>query len=105
MYADDANFTSGRKNGGWNDLFESFCEESHLGMNRFANTRLFKGKRIKVFIQYRLNDILKLIEGAKYTTQDLFYTFIAREFKETFVDWDLMSIHGTVKRNMQNYGI
>lgn len=53
LYTDDANFSQN----GWNDLFDSFCEESHGPLNRIANYRAhprlgLKVKLIRYFITY-----------------------------------------------------
>lgn len=94
LYADDANFSRE----GWNDFFDSFCEESHFFLNKYANTRKFVGSRKKIWLQEKLNRVLKTLTGARYTTQDFFFTFIGKEFKDTYIEWRTMSIDGTVRK-------
>lgn len=95
LYADDATFSNG---GGWNALFDSFCEENHFFLNKYANTRKFVGNKGKVWLQERLNRVLKKFTGCQYTTQDFFFIFIGKDFKDTYVEWKGMSIDGTVRK-------
>lgn len=97
LFADDANFTK-KGGGGWNEFFDSFCEENHCFLNKFANTRSFNGNKWKVYLQRNLNKFLKKITGVQYTTQDFFNIFIGDDFKKTYIEWELMSINGNVRK-------
>ena len=89
LYADYANFSSGKK--GWEDFFEPFCELSHNLLNYKANSR-HKLSSLVARVAYK---VLKITSGADYLTYDIFWKAIG-EFKvKTIVDWPEMNIHGT----------
>lgn len=93
LYADDANFTSGR---GWNEFFDSFCEESHDRLNAKVNRRTVGG-RFPGYKFYILAALLKFRTGAKYLTQDLFLTVISDEVcRGMRVQWDEFGIDGLI---------
>lgn len=98
LYADDANFSQN----GWNDFFESFCEESHDPLNRIANYRAhprfeMKIKFIRYFITYAIRSrFLKLKHHVTYITSDVFQEIISPEFKRRHIEWDIFQMNGTV---------
>lgn len=92
LYADDANFTGGN---GWNEFFESFCEENHDKLNRIANFRY----PVQIHkIRYKiLQTILKIRNDADYLTADIFAKCIPRELSQTtMVKWDEFNINGSI---------
>lgn len=98
LYADDANFSQN----GWNDLFDSFCEESHDSLNRIANYRAhprfeWKSKLLRHFISYAIRSrLLKLKHHVNYVTSDVFQEIISPEFKRTHIEWDIFRMNGKV---------
>ena len=92
LYADDANFTGGH---GWNEFFESFCDETHLGLNKYANGRY---PNTYYGIKYRaLRKILKCISGSTYLTSDIFSKAINKEYGWKHpVKWELFGVDGPI---------
>ena len=91
LYADDANFAGGH---GWNEFFESFCEECHDKMNHIANYRLpISWYRVDKKI---LAWLLKKKLGVDYLTYDIFDKCISRESSTNIqIEWPLFGIKGT----------
>lgn len=91
LYADDANFAGGY---GWNEFFESFCEENHDRMNHIANYRLpISWYRVDRKILARM---LKRKLGVDYLTFDIFAKCIPQEYSTVEeVEWPLFNIKGT----------
>ena len=98
LYADDANFSQN----GWNDLFDSFCDESHDPLNSIVNYRAhprfeLKIKLLRHFISYAIRSrLLKLKHHVNYITSNVFQEIISSEFKNTYIKWDIFQMDGAV---------
>lgn len=93
LYADDANFTSGR---GWEAFFTPFCGLNHDNLNRTANKRRCPQGKVMGWKRKRLLKRSK----ATYLTDDFFGEFISQKFKETKISWPLFGMDGTVYPEM-----
>ena len=93
LYADDANFTSGK---GWNVFFDIFCEMDHNSLNHKYNLRYPTDSKFVLWNQKRLLKKSK----ADYLTSDFFAEFISREFKKQHIEWPLFNMQGTVYPEM-----
>ncbi len=93
LYADDANFTSGK---GWNVFFDTFCRMDHNPLNHKYNLRYPVESKFALWNQKRLLKKSK----ANYLTNEFFQEFISSEFKKQQIDWPLFDMHGTVYPEM-----
>lgn len=89
LYGDGANFASGH---GWNEFFESFCEENHSKRNMHVN------RRHKINWKHpfwRLDAfIFKILNKADYLTQDVFFPCINDHKKiNDKIKWELFDIN------------
>jgi hypothetical protein len=91
LYADDANWASGH---GWEEFFDPFVAANHDKLNQNCNSRYegFRyGKKNTL-----LRQVLKIRNGAKYLTSDIFKACIPREYSQnTWCEWPLFGIDGT----------
>lgn len=89
LYGDGANFANGH---GWNEFFESFCEENHSKRNMHVNRRHKINWKHPL---WRLNAfIFKKLNKAEYLTQDIFFPCINDHHKiKEKIQWDLFNIN------------
>lgn len=75
LYSKKANFALEK---GWNDFFESFCEETDFFLHSRYNRRAYQIKN-----QRKLPPkVLKLLTGNEYLTQDIWDSFRSEEFSQ-----------------------
>lgn len=89
LYGDGANFASGH---GWNEFFESFCEENHSKRNMHVNRRHKINWKHPL---WRLDaSIFKVLNKADYLTQDIFFPCINdhKNINEK-IKWELFDIN------------
>lgn len=94
LYADDANFAGGN---GWNEFFESFCEENHDDRNNYANGRyrvpLYHG--IRFLKTLFIKKSLKREYHVDFFTSDIFKYCIDRKNSTTEqIEWEEFGIDG-----------
>lgn len=90
LYADDANFAGGH---GWNEFFDSFCEENHHWLNAKVNRRTVGGK-FPGYKFYILVALLKMCTHTRYLTQDVFLDVISDETRNKTMKWNEFDIYG-----------